>query len=687
MNNKIIIAIFGLLISLYSCSDDDIPFEGTDSYISFFQLEKDGTKYDALITDDKITVEITENVDLINAKADYAIAELSEISPDPKTISDWEDPVEFIVKSYNNEEKKYVFSLIKKEVINNGDVSLLTQADVDAFASKGATRIDGNLIIGDVDNLDILKQITEVSKNIIVKDSCGLAEFDALVNLKKAGNIYFGSADKAFDPAQDMDINFEALVDVGEIYVNTAKVKTVAFPNLKNAYAITVNSNSVDTFKFASLCEVYGNLAFQSETNDYVDGSNEALKKIELTSLRSILGSVTFDQLNKVELIDLSRLTSVGGRFEVNSLTALNSIKLDVLGNVDNAIEFEGFDALLSLHMPKLSRAGSLKISGGWSGALLEELEVPELTTVNNEIELSSLSALLNVQLPKLTQAGSLKIAGSWGVAVLEGIDCPELTSLNNELNVSNVAMEELSFPKLTSCPSINFTGIEKVTSLDLSQIKNLETLELVSGYVLEDLSLPQNINELTLNGGSLATVFPTLHGVETVAEKLTVTNYKLPKITISSVKELKMYSQTSGQNQTELEFVDLEIIGELEISLTELETFEAPKLKKMDKLNLKNPWALKAIEIPLLREITSELIIKGANWAGAASNCLMSDLNAFAAVTKIGSVDIVYCANLNDFSGLKNAIPSLSEENWKVENCQYNPTYQNMVDGDYIGL
>ncbi len=160
-----------------------------------------------------------------------------------------------------------------------------------------------------------------------------------------------------------------------------------------------------------------------------------------------------------------------------------------------------------------------------------------------------------------------------------------------------------------------------------------------------------------------------------------------VPKITISSVKELKLYSQNSGQKQIELGFTDLENMGELSISLTDLVTLKAPKLKKMDKLNLMNPWALETIEFPLLREITSEMIIKGANWAGAASRCLMPNLNAFAAVEKIGRVDIVNCAHLNDFSGLESAMPSLNEENWKVENCKYNPTFQNMLDGAYVGL
>ncbi|PXX97080.1 hypothetical protein DF185_18840 [Marinifilum breve] len=675
-------AILGLFIGLCSCSDDDSPFEGTDSYISFFQLEKNGKQYNALITGDNITIEIDANVDLSNANAEYKISELSEITPDPKTVNNWEEAIDFTVKSYNNEEKTYHFSLVKNEVSSNGDVSLLTQDDVDAFSSLGATKIDGNLIIDDVENLDILNQITEVSKNIVIKDSFGLEQFNALKNLKKAGNIYFGNPNKAFNPKQEMEIHFESLESVGEIYVNTAKVKNVDFPKLENAYAITINSSSIESVALSSLNNVYGNLSIQSERNDVIEGSNNVLKELHLNKLTSVIGNITFSQLSTNELIDLSKLTSIGGKLQISNLAALNSLKLDVLNNVDNAINLEGLDALLGLNLPKLTLAGSIIYNGGWNGAVLEELNLPNLTMVSNDITLTGIVALLKVEFPKLTETGSFELSGSWGKAFVEEIKCPELTSVKNELSVSFVAVKEFTFPKLTSCKSINLDNVTQIKSLDLSQVTNLEKVELVSAFALEKFTLPKSINELVLNGGNMSTVFPTLEGIESISEKLEVTNYNLPKITIASVKDLKAYSQTYAPGQTDLEFTDLEIISELELALDELHTLKAPKLKKMDKLNLKNPCALETIEWPLLKEITSELKIEVDFWY----NCPMANLNVFTSVTKLGSVDIANCAMLNDFSGLKNAVASLTEEKWKIEGCAYNPTFQNMKDGEFIG-
>ncbi|WP_421921130.1 hypothetical protein [Marinifilum sp.] len=684
MKNKIIMAALGLFIGLCSCSDDDSPFEGTDNYISFFQLVKDGTQYDALITGDSITIEINANVDLSNAKAEYQISELSEITPDPKTISDWDKTLDFKVKSYNNEEKTYYFSLIKNQISSNGDVSLLTQADVDAFASKGVTIIDGNLIIDDVENLDALNNITEVSKNIVIKDSFGLDQFNALKKLKKAGNIYFGNQDKAFNPKQKVEIQFESLASVGKVYVNTAKVSSVDFPKLENAYAVTINSDSIESIVLSSLNNIYGNFSIQSEKNEAVAGSNNVLKKLELSKLTSVLGSVSFTHLKTNEEIDLSKLTSIGGNLKLSSLTQLNNLKLDELKNV-NQVNLKGLDSLLSLNLPKLTHANSIVFNVGSNG-ILEELYLPELTTVNNNLDLIGLIALLKVELPKLTSTGSLKISGTWDTAFVKEIKCPELTNIGTELYISNVAAEEIAFPKLSACPMIEYSKIAETKSLDFSKISDLESIELGGAYALENLNLPKSLNTLILNGYKSATAFPTLQGIETISGELKVSQYNLPKITIESVKDLNAYSQTSGSDQTELEFTDLESIGELKIGLVDLISIKAPKLKKMDRFNLMVPWALKTLEWPLLTEISSELKIKGANWTGAASRCPITDLNAFTTVTKIGRVEIINCANLNDFSGLQNAVASLSEENWKVKSCKYNPTFQNMKDGEFIG-
>ena len=663
MKNKIIIALLALMISCCSCTKDDMPFEGKDNYISLFQLKADDLVYKALITDNNIDIEISENIDLTNATVEYSISELSTITPDPKTITDWENPIEFIVSSYNkDEEKTYHFSIIKSKVVNNGDIELLSQADADAFASTGATKIDGNLIIGDVENLEVLNKITEVSKTIIIRDSCHLENFNVLTKLKKAGNIYFGTKNTPFNPSQELNISFESLVNVGEICINTAKVKTIAFPNLKNAYNININSNTVDSLNFSSLDHVYGDISIQSETNTSIEGPNKVLTSINLNALKSVLGSITFNELYTTKQIDLSKLNTVGGSLSVLKLEIITNINLNKLTRVDNTLEFISLNELKSLNIPKLAQVGSFKIKGGWGAEVIEDINLPELIRVNKIISINHI----------LSQT----------------LLFPKLASVGEKLEIGYVAaITLLDISKLTACKAIEISGIEKVTSLDLSTIANLETVEIVSAYILEDFTLPQTIKTLTLNGGSIATNFPKIKGLETISGKFEITNYKLPKIAISSVKEIGTFLQNSASGQTDLEFISLENVEQIELSLTDLVSLKALKLRKIDKLDLSNMWALKNIELPLLTEITTELKIKGASWAGAAKRCLMFNLNAFELLTTVGIVDISNCGNLIDFSGLKNAIPSLTEENWKVEECKYNPTYQNMLDKAYVGV
>ena len=52
------------------------------------------------------------------------------------------------VTSYNGKERTYHYSLSRTLIVGEGDVLLETAEDVEAFAARGISRIEGNLIIG-----------------------------------------------------------------------------------------------------------------------------------------------------------------------------------------------------------------------------------------------------------------------------------------------------------------------------------------------------------------------------------------------------------------------------------------------------------------------------------------------------------------------------------------------------------
>ena len=89
-----------------------------------------------------------EGVSVQGAKAEVLCSELATITPDPSNITDWEGNQTLTVTSYNGKERTYHYSLSRTLIVGEGDVLLETAEDVEAFAARGISRIEGNLIIG-----------------------------------------------------------------------------------------------------------------------------------------------------------------------------------------------------------------------------------------------------------------------------------------------------------------------------------------------------------------------------------------------------------------------------------------------------------------------------------------------------------------------------------------------------------
>lgn len=103
----------------------------------------------ATITEDELTLSVPEGVSVPGEpKAEVLCSELATITPDPSNITDWEGNQTLTVTSYNGKERTYHYSLSRTLIVGEGDVLLETAEDVEAFAARGISRIEGNLIIG-----------------------------------------------------------------------------------------------------------------------------------------------------------------------------------------------------------------------------------------------------------------------------------------------------------------------------------------------------------------------------------------------------------------------------------------------------------------------------------------------------------------------------------------------------------
>ena len=132
------------------------------------------------------------------------------------------------------------------------------------------------------------------------------------------------------------------------------------------------------------------------------------------------------------------------------------------------------------------------------------------------------------------------------------------------------------------------------------------------------------------------------------------------------------------------LSLPDVEKIGMLDINDTNINTLYAPKVTQIETVDWDSCYNLTNVDMSSLKEVTKKLKIWGASSSYYASKCNVTNLDFLLPVERIEEVDIRLCGKLTDFSGLQNAIPSLTAETWHVSSCGYNPTYDDMVNGKY---
>lgn len=101
--------------------------------------------------------------------------------------------------------------------------------------------------------------------------------------------------------------------------------------------------------------------------------------------------------------------------------------------------------------------------------------------------------------------------------------------------------------------------------------------------------------------------------------------------------------------------------------------------------LSIKGLYVAKDLDMSSLTTVTSTFTFYGATSRSYASRSTITNLDTFYALTSAKKVDIRYAGALVDYSGLKNVIPSLSSSSsWKVSDCAYNPSYDDMLNGRY---
>jgi hypothetical protein len=666
-NTLMMLPAVAMLIFAVACEKEETPnpFTGDDNHITSFVLDKDGVSYTAAISAGKVIITVPVNVNLGGATAKCELSENATIQPDPADVTNWESEQVFRVKSYSGVTRDYTYSIVRSDVPHTGNLTLLTQAEVDAFAATGATIVDGNLIIGSagqpdaataIVNLDGLSSVKEVKYHIILNSSFAGTNLDGLGNIEKCGGFYIGAAATKIALAQKMSVNLPMLATVGDVILNSDSIQSVSFARLQSVSNLQLSSKFVEEVNFPLLKEAAGNFSLTNASG----------------TANSVLTSVSFPQL-----------AFIGGSLAMQYFSGLTSADFNKLNYVGN-----GIDVTLNANA-------------------LEELSFPELATVNGIINIERAPGLLTLSFSKVKGITSfIYNKTSYGNYPLTNLDFSSLETVANEFYIRGIPMESLNLPELKSIggtltawdlksmTEFNMPKIEKFTGklyfynanllehLDLSNLTALGDLELVGCLKLTELESPGKIGNVTINYSSNATCpTPVFNHLDSITGQLSLTgSSNTDNFEMANIKHIGTLKFSEGKSGATLTLQAVKTIGTMDISSYRITTLHAPELATVENLTWSNVWSLATIDMPKLQTVTNFTLSE--HGAYNTSNARMTNMDAFSGVTSIGKVAISYCAKLVNFSGLANALSGITS--WSVTNCGYNPTYQDMVDGRY---
>ncbi len=200
--------------------------------------------------------------------------------------------------------------------VYEGNVSLVSQTDVDEFASESFTKIIGDLQIGtiiiDPDNnitsLSQLKSITEITGDLIVYNCEKLTNFDGLKNLiKLGGELRFQS-----NPELLRISGLSNLTEINEGVNITNNHKLQTFDGLsklrivRNDIFISLDHELINVDGFSGLNEIGGDLAIKF--------SPKLLDLNGLSNLNTVRGNLIIISNGKLDdFCGLTNLFNAGG--------------------------------------------------------------------------------------------------------------------------------------------------------------------------------------------------------------------------------------------------------------------------------------------------------------------------------------------------------------------------------------
>ena len=367
------ILMIGFISLLAGCDDEDSAFSGSENYITSFSLKlQDGKTYAATITEDELTLSVPEGVSVQGAKAEVLCSELATITPDPSNITDWEGNQTLTVTSYNGKERTYHYSLSRTLIVGEGDVLLETAEDVEAFAARGISRIEGNLIIGketgsvkedSLLSFAALSGVKEVSGTVLINPTYKGTSVAGLENLERAGALKIAGrigTNGAFGNKELEHIELSQLKMVGgDLYLSADTLRTLNLPKLESVGGtLTLQAIHFKQLEFPALEIIGKDITFTGRQN----GTLELTEEVSFPALKTLGNQLTLKSYKKVKKINFPALVSAA-TISLESLSDLEDVFFSSLEEISYSFSLQyPMNNLNEVSLPKLTKANSMRI-------------------------------------------------------------------------------------------------------------------------------------------------------------------------------------------------------------------------------------------------------------------------------------------------------------------------------------
>ena len=687
-----------MLLSLFflgACDKNDeiVPEDADENFITSVVMTVDGKSYTADIADNTVTITVPYTVSLNNAEVEFKYTTSATIIPNPKTVTDWDNERTFRVTSYNGDAREYAYKVVKSEIESDGDVELKTTEEVASFAATKTTVVKGNLIIGSdaeeaekITDISALASLKEVTGNIVIRNSYNGADLTGLDNIVSAGGLQLGSVDVASKATELHMISMKALEMLsGDISVYNDQVTYVLFEKLATIEgSVMFNAPSLQSFGFPVLTTVGQDLNIQGLNEE--NKAAGTIATLELPELTSVGGVLAVNNLAKLTSMNFLKLKETGGLNFHTVPVMLETINLPEIETVNGSIIMEA-----NMEAPP---TGSFVPQR--NDVLLAFGGMDKLTTVKGQIKIKNFTALK--QLPdwsKITTLGSITL--------------DYLEDVNGTLMLPNARFETFgeTAPQIEIISKMLLTKIE--TAEDLSNVNFV--VKQIQNFVFPEINF-KSINDFTYTPTSVKdnpVIIPTIqhvHGNLEMEGNITNQNVEFPdleiidgygyiqkfetgSVTMSALKEVGGQFYISGYpNGCDLPLLSKVCCSASPVYYEEGEgslaiTLQGKSLVLPELLHVGGEGLFvnraTGITCDKLQTIDGALQIKSAT-SLSQETFSMKKLETLHGVVFDGLTKFTDYTFFGKF--IENGM--ITEENWSVTKCGYNPDFQDMKDKKY---